>query len=169
MGWIISSTSSNLEDSTSESITFTRRPQDNPSAPEDPDELLDAVIVDREWSNDIKTASSHSEHGVSPDKSGSNQLPGTNTDHESLTVHPDGFWGKHSSLIYLRWRLWPRAYSFFCLHFMDEKAEAHYVKENWFLRKVCSHHCVHRTPHHHPASLNLAFDYNTAHSIMVLI
>ncbi|KAJ3483066.1 hypothetical protein NLI96_g6564 [Meripilus lineatus] len=60
------STSSNLEDTTSESITFTRRPQDNPSAPEDPDELLDAVIVDREWSNDIKTASSHSEQWCQP-------------------------------------------------------------------------------------------------------
>jgi len=35
----------------------------------------------------------------------------------------------------LRWRLWPFAYQFFVNHFVDEKSEMHYNKENWFLRK----------------------------------
>ena len=51
-------------------------------------------------------------------------------------VRPEGFWGLSQPLIFIRWRAWPAAYSFFCTRFMDEKSEMHYTKENWFLRKV---------------------------------
>lgn len=133
------STSSQIDDSTSESNTLSKSTQPNPTPLDDPDDLLDEVIVDREWSNDIKSSSNHSDHGPSPDKSGgSNHLPGTNTDHESFTLHLDGFWAKAPFLIYLRWRLWPAISSFFLQQFVDQKSEAHYTKENWFLRKVSS-------------------------------
>ncbi|OCH85880.1 hypothetical protein OBBRIDRAFT_762246 [Obba rivulosa] len=104
---------------------------------DDTDELVDEVVVDREWSDEIKSSSgTHSEHGGSPEKSGgSNHLGGTNTDRESLAIHPIGFWGLSPVLVFLRWRLWSTAVSFFSTRFMDERSEQHYKKENWFMRK----------------------------------
>ena len=85
----------------------------------------------------IKSSSvTHSEHGGTPDKSGSNHLGGTNTDRDSFAIRPEGFWGSCRLLIFLRWRLWPASYGFFSTKFLDEKSEMHYNKENWFLRKV---------------------------------
>ncbi|KAH9939060.1 uncharacterized protein BXZ73DRAFT_44250 [Epithele typhae] len=100
------------------------------------DERVDEVVVDREWSDEIKSSSvTHSEHAGTPDKSGSNHLGGTNTDRDSFAVRPEGFWGSAGFLIFLRWRLWPFIHAFFQTRFMDEKSEMHYAKENWFLRK----------------------------------
>ncbi|GBE86745.1 hypothetical protein SCP_0906260 [Sparassis crispa] len=103
---------------------------------EDEDEVVDEVVVDREWSDEIKSSSvTHSEHGGIPDKSGGSNLLGTCTDRESFAVHPTGFWALCSPLVLLRWRAWPILMSFFCTRFLDEKSEMHYKKENWFLRK----------------------------------
>ncbi|KAI0689456.1 hypothetical protein C8T65DRAFT_746171 [Cerioporus squamosus] len=89
-----------------------------------------------EWSDEIKSSSiTHSEHGGTPEKTGSNHLGGTNTDRDSFAIRPEGFWGMCRPLIFIRWRMWPAAYSFFCTRFIDEKSEMHYNKENWFLRK----------------------------------
>jgi len=131
------STSSNPDESSGGESSAYRGPGYQAGAQEGlEDEEVDEVVVDREWSNDIKSSSTHSEHGGSPDKSGgSNPVGGTNTDHESLAIHVEGFWSKFPFLIFLRWRLWPMTYSFFMPKFMDEKSESHYLKENWFLRK----------------------------------
>ncbi|KAI0923514.1 hypothetical protein AcV5_009035 [Taiwanofungus camphoratus] len=103
---------------------------------EESDEHVDEVIVDRQWSDEIKSSSiTHSEHGGTPEKSGSNHPNGTNTDRESLALHPEGFWSLCLPLVVLRWRLWPFIHGFFWNHFVDEKSEMHYNKENWFLRK----------------------------------
>lgn len=101
-----------------------------------PDGEVDEVVVDRAWAEEIKHSSITDSHsGDSPDKFGGSPMGGTNTDHESLAVHIEGFWA-HSTLgIILRWRVWPAILGFFRLHFMDEKSEAHYRKENWFFRK----------------------------------
>lgn len=100
------------------------------------DDGVDEVVVDREWSDEIKSSSiTHSEHGGTPEKS-SNQL-GTSTDRESLAFHVDGMWASCGLLIFLRWRVWPTVHQFFAHHFVDEKSEMHYRKENWFLGKVC--------------------------------
>ncbi|CCM01334.1 uncharacterized protein FIBRA_03383 [Fibroporia radiculosa] len=99
------------------------------------EEGVDEVVVDREWSDEIKSSSiTHSEHGGTPEKS-SNHLNGTNTDRESLSLHGDGFWASCQLLLCLRWRVWPVFYGFFVNRFMDEKSEMHYCKENWFMRK----------------------------------
>ncbi|PCH36400.1 hybrid sensor histidine kinase [Wolfiporia cocos MD-104 SS10] len=99
------------------------------------DEGVDEVVVDREWSDEIKSSSiTHSEHGGSPEKS-SNHLGGTNTDRESLSLHAVGFWASCGLLVFLRWRVYPIIRDFFVNHFIDEKSEMHYNKENWFLRK----------------------------------
>ncbi|CDO68388.1 hypothetical protein BN946_scf184815.g35 [Trametes cinnabarina] len=131
------STSSNVEGSVGESSGYPRSRQGQPAYPEAPDDQeVDEVVVDREWSDEIKSSSvTHSELGGSPEKSGSNHHPGTNTDRDSFATHPEGFWGLCRPLIVLRWRLWPAAYSFFSTSFVDEKSEMHYNKENWFLRK----------------------------------
>ncbi|KAI0364370.1 hypothetical protein BV20DRAFT_974568 [Pilatotrama ljubarskyi] len=130
------SSSSNFDESVGDSSGYPRSRQDQHAYPDGQDDQVDEVVVDREWSDEIKSSSvTHSEHGGSPEKTGSNHHPGTNTDRDSFAVRPEGFWGLCRPLIVIRWRLWPVVYSFFCTHFMDEKSEMHYNKENWFLRK----------------------------------
>ena len=131
------SSSSNIEESVGDSSGYPRSRQEQPGAADALDENVDEVVVDREWSDEIKSSSvTHSEHGGTPDKSGSNHLGGTNTDRDSFAIRPEGFWGSCRLLIFLRWRLWPSSYGFFSTKFLDEKSEMHYNKENWFLRKV---------------------------------
>ena len=131
------STSSNFDESVGESSGYPRSRQEQTVYPDTLDERVDEVVVDREWSDEIKSSSvTHSEHGGTPEKSGSNHLAGTNTDRDSFAVRPEGFWGLCRPLIYLRWRLWPLSIAFFYTRFLDEKSEMLYNKENWFLRKV---------------------------------
>ncbi|KAH8077880.1 hypothetical protein BXZ70DRAFT_1002843 [Cristinia sonorae] len=132
------STSSNIDESIGESSGYNRSRIGNiRQLPEDPDEPVDEVVVDREWSVEIKSSSvTHSEHGATPEKSGgSNHVGGTNTDHDSAIHHVGGFWGLCGPLIYIRWRIYPNIHSFFWSRFLDEKSEQHYKKETWFLRK----------------------------------
>ncbi|EKM50704.1 uncharacterized protein PHACADRAFT_188239 [Phanerochaete carnosa HHB-10118-sp] len=130
------STSSALDESSGDSTGYNR--SRGGAAGMDEEEEVDEVVVDREWSGEIKS-SVHSDHGGSPEKShGSNpQLGhgGTSTDRDSLAIHADGCWANYTLLIWLRYRIWPAAYGFFYTHFLDEKSENHYRKENWFLRK----------------------------------
>lgn len=131
------STSSALDESSGDSTGYNRSRAGGGPGVEDGDEV-DEVVVDREWSGEIKS-SVHSEHGGSPEKSHGSNPPmghgGTNTDHESVAIHADGCWASSTLLIWLRYRIWPATYGFFCTHFLDEKSENHYRKENWFLRK----------------------------------
>lgn len=154
------STSSNFEESVGESSGYPRSRLGHPAFSEPQEDRVDEVVVDREWSDEIKSSSiTHSEHGGSPEKTGSNHHGGTNTDRDSFAIRPEGFWGLCRPLILLRWRLWPATYSFFCTHFMDEKSEMHYNKENWFLRKVRLSGVV------HPSSL--ARDFLSTCTILV--
>ncbi len=129
------SSSSNFEGSTGESSGYNRHSR---VTAEDVDEPLDEVVVDREWGDELKaTSATHSEHAISPEKSGgSNQLGGPSTDRESLVIRAEGFWASWTPLIYLRWRVWPVVFGFFWTRFLDQKSEDQYSKENWFLRKV---------------------------------
>ena len=118
---------------------------------EEEEDGVDEVVVDREWSHDIKSSSiTHSEHGGTPDRA-SNPL-GTNTDRESLFAHPEGFWASCGPLIFLRWRCWPVVHDFFVNHFVDMKSEMHYNKEGWFMKKVrlCPHMSGTALVTHHP-------------------
>lgn len=140
------SSSSNFDDSVGESSGYPRSRIGGVGALAEVqlpvDDRVDEVVVDREWSDEIKSSSvTHSDHGGSPDKSGSNHLGGTNTDRDSFAIRPEGFWGSCRLLIFLRWRLWPASYGFFSTKFLDEKSEMHYNKENWFLRKVSFRLC----------------------------
>ncbi|KAI0296554.1 hypothetical protein B0F90DRAFT_1636279 [Multifurca ochricompacta] len=95
---------------------------------------VDEVIVDRNWSDDIKSSVSLSEQNISLDRSGG--LPiALSTDRDSVAMHTNGFWSLCTPLIILRWRLFPAIINFFSPKFPNKKSELHYVKENWFMHK----------------------------------
>lgn len=130
------STSSAPDESSGESTGYNRSRGTTRAVGEDDE--VDEVVVDREWSGEIKSSVHSGDHG-GPEKSGSNPqmgYGGTSTDRDSVAIPADGFWTGNMGLIYLRYRIWPAVYGFFSTHFIDEKSENHYKKENWFLRKV---------------------------------
>jgi hypothetical protein len=97
---------------------------------------VDEVVVDRSWSDDIKSSVSVSEQNMSPDRPGGQPVAGPSPDRDSVALHSSGFWGLCTPLIVLRWRLFPAIVNFFSPKFPNPKSELHYVKENWFMRKV---------------------------------
>ncbi|KAG6829063.1 hypothetical protein H0H92_005837 [Tricholoma furcatifolium] len=98
------------------------------------DEVTDKVVVDRVWSEDITSSTSHSENALSPEKSGGSQHAGRSaSDHESVVAY--GFWSVMSLTVLIRWRMWPLVVKFFSSSFSDPKSEAHYAQENWFTKK----------------------------------
>jgi osomolarity two-component system, sensor histidine kinase SLN1 len=107
---------------------------------------VDEVVVDRNWSDDIKSSVSLSDQNQnnSLEKPGHDghaiSGPGPSTDRDSVAVHASGstagFWGLCSPLIILRWRLFPAIVHFFSPKFPNQKSELHYHKETWFVRKV---------------------------------
>jgi len=122
------STSSVIEDSSAvaSSVSHTHPAQEET-------EEVDEVVVDRIWSEEVKT-SVPSEHGASPDKSGGSHHNAASIDRDSLSVH-EGFWSYFPILVILRWRLWPAVQDFFSLRFFDEKSESHFRQETWFVKK----------------------------------
>jgi hypothetical protein len=100
---------------------------------------VDEVVVDRNWSDEIKSSVSLSEQDISLDRPPGHHLTtGPSTDRDSVAVHTSGFWGLCTPLVILRWRLFPAIVEFFSPRFLNEKSELHYVKENWFMHKVRS-------------------------------
>ncbi len=95
---------------------------------------VDEVVVDRNWSDEIKSSVSLSEQDIS--LGGNHHVAGPNTDRDSVALHTGGFWGLSTPLIILRWRVFPAIVDFFSTQFPNKKSEQHYVKENWFMRKV---------------------------------
>lgn len=115
--------SSSLIGESAAASSYTRR-LDRNAALGDHDEV-DEVVVDRVWSEEIKSSTTHSEYGVSPEKSGtSHPIQPSNSDHESVAL--DGFWGLVTPLIFLRWRVWPAIVEIFSSRFVDHKDELHY-------------------------------------------
>ncbi|TFK48405.1 hypothetical protein OE88DRAFT_1713978 [Heliocybe sulcata] len=99
----------------------------------DEDGVVDEVVVDRMWSEDMKSSVSPSDFEGTPEKSTTHQ-PGTTTDHESFT-QIEGFWASSTPLLFLRGMIWPPIDRFFHLRFDDAPIEEHYTKENWFVKK----------------------------------
>jgi osomolarity two-component system sensor histidine kinase SLN1 len=99
------------------------------------DAEVDEVVIDRNWSDDIKSSVSLSEQDISLDRPGGHPIAGPNTDRDSDALHTGGFWGLCTPLVILRWRLFPAIIGFFSSKLPNQKSERHYVKENWFVRK----------------------------------
>ena len=88
---------------------------------------IDEVVIDRVWSEEIKSIESHSDHGVSPEKSGeSHQFNPGASDHESLVY--EGIRTMWHPLTIFRWRTWPFIMEIFSSRFIDEKSEQHYAQ-----------------------------------------
>ncbi|KAG6816144.1 hypothetical protein H0H87_008321 [Tephrocybe sp. NHM501043] len=95
-------------------------------------EIVDEVVVDRVWSEDITTTDS--EHDLSPEKSdGNHRVDGSTSDGNAEESH--GLWGTLPIGVVLRWRIWPAVVRFFDSRFSDPKSEAHYAQESWFIKK----------------------------------
>jgi len=93
---------------------------------ETPD-YLDEVVVDRSWTEEIKSSVSHSDHGGSPEKLGGSHQPNQGTSDYDSVVY-DGFWNSMTILAVLRWRIWPLIMEIFSSRFVDEKSEQHYAQ-----------------------------------------
>ena len=94
------------------------------------DGAVDEVVVDRVWSEDIKSIESHSDRG-SPGES--HQVNPGGSDHESVVY--EGFWSLLPPLANMRWRAWPFIMEIFSSRFIDEKSEQRYAQ-------VSQHHLV---------------------------
>jgi osomolarity two-component system, sensor histidine kinase SLN1 len=88
------------------------------------DGAIDEVVVDRVWSEEIKSVESHSDHGASPGES--HQFNPSGSDRESLVY--EGFWSMWPPLAIIRWRAWPLVMEIFSSRFIDEKSEQHYAQ-----------------------------------------
>ena len=88
------------------------------------DGAVDEVVVDRVWSEDIKSIESHSDHGASPGES--HQVNSRGSDHESFVY--EGFWSLWPPLANIRWRAWPFIMEIFSSRFIDEKSEQRYAQ-----------------------------------------
>ncbi|KAF9474819.1 hypothetical protein BDN70DRAFT_884421 [Pholiota conissans] len=99
---------------------------------ETPD-VVDEVVVDRLWTEELKSSVSHSDHGGGEKSGGSNQHKEVNSDHESVVY--EGCWSRNAALAYVRWRAWPFILEIFNSRFIDPKSEAHYAQESWFIKK----------------------------------
>jgi osomolarity two-component system sensor histidine kinase SLN1 len=131
-----SSTPSLVEDfATANNVDF--RTDSNNSSTGENNAEVDEVVVDRSWSEDTKSSVSLSEQSISLGKLGN-----TSADHDSVTVHTSGVWALCTPLAVLRWRLFPAIVNFFAPKFPSEKSELHYIKENWFMRKVRRISCI---------------------------
>ncbi|KIJ21004.1 hypothetical protein PAXINDRAFT_125610 [Paxillus involutus ATCC 200175] len=109
-----------------------QREQDDPEGDE-----VDEIVVDRDWSEDLKTSlnqSSDRSHERSTADSHLHVATGTSVGHESTTLPDDRrLFGR---LIYcLRWEVWPALVKFFRVRFFDDKTEERYHKEHWFIKK----------------------------------
>lgn len=119
---------------------------------------VDEVVVDRNWSDEIKSSVSLSEQDISLDGPGHYSAAGPSTDRDSDALHTTGFWGLSTPLVILRWRLFPAIVEFFSPKFLNEKSELHYVKENWFMHKVrrITSHISYSNPMVHVSPLPIA-------------
>ena len=88
------------------------------------DGTIDEVVVDRVWTEEIKSVESQSDHGATPGES--HQFNPGGSDHESLVY--EGFWSMWPPLAIIRWRAWPFIMEIFSSRFIDEKSEQHYAQ-----------------------------------------
>jgi len=129
------STSSVVGDSTLDTNQVRPRTNDDPDADE-----VDEIVVDRDWTEDMKSSVNHSERPQDKSGCGSHvtHIPAetvTSLGHESYAI-PDDAGLFRQILVFLRWEVWPAVREFFYVEFYDKKEEKQYRRERWFIRKV---------------------------------
>ncbi|PPQ64353.1 hypothetical protein CVT24_008422 [Panaeolus cyanescens] len=93
---------------------------------------VDTVVVDRVWTEEIKTSVTHSDHGGTPEKSGGSNPPLMGTDNVSDT---DAHGESYPRNIFQWQRGWKLIMKLFSSRFADEASEEHYAQETWFYKK----------------------------------
>ena len=115
---------------------------DGPPQGDGEDEEVDEIVVDRTWSEDLKSSATrsttHSDLGTSPEISGETGHAPSVRDRESLASRGD--WAIRSPLVFLRWRLWPIFVELFCPKFENEKSEQDYAQVCRFFVGECPRH-----------------------------
>jgi osomolarity two-component system, sensor histidine kinase SLN1 len=102
-------------------------------------EEIDEVVVDREWSDGLKSYSSSDQGGDKVRNFSAANDPSVLSpvaEGESETIHTEGLARATGLRTFIRWRIWPAVYDFFDTQFVNQHSEELYKRENWHLRKV---------------------------------
>jgi hypothetical protein len=91
---------------------------------ENNDGIVDEIVVDRTWTEEIQTASS--ECVPTLEKTPSQQHIQSSV--ESASIVYEGFWSFWKPLAIIRWRTWPFLMEVFSSRFADDKTERHYAQ-----------------------------------------
>ncbi|TFK71678.1 hypothetical protein BDN72DRAFT_895509 [Pluteus cervinus] len=129
MGGTIPSSSSFIGDSIADGSTNTRGDVSE-KANDDEDFGVDEVVVDRVWSEELKSSATSDPGG---EKHSYTQNPRSQSEPGSLEHYTPWQWS--TPFFVLRWRVWPKILYVFKPRFADDKAEYHYAQEDWFLKK----------------------------------
>lgn len=99
------------------------------------DDEVDEIVVDRDWSEDLKSSLNQSSERGHTRSSDSYAQISTTLDRGTTTLPEDSHFFSilHSSL---RWEAWPAIVKFFCVRFLDDRTEQRFHKEHWFIKKV---------------------------------
>ncbi|KAI9464687.1 Tco5, signal transduction HAMP domain histidine kinase [Boletus coccyginus] len=123
------SDSSAVADSSFESIQTRQRTDNDVEGDE-----VDEIVVDRDWTEDPRSSLNQpSEHGPTRSSDSHAQI-GTSLG-RGATPMPDDNHLFSTSLWSLRWKVWPAIVKFFSVRFLDDRTEARFHKEHWFIKK----------------------------------
>lgn len=92
------------------------------------DGIVDEVVVDRVWTDGMLSSTTpHSECGITPEKSASQQHDQRSND--EMSVEYDGL---RKPLAIIRWHTWPFLLDIFSSRFPNERTERHYAQVGFF-------------------------------------
>lgn len=96
---------------------------------------VDEIVVDRDWSEDLRSSLNHSSERGHTRSADSNAQIGTSLGRGTSALSDDSH---ILSALYssLRWEVWPATVKFFCVRFLDDRTEQRFRKEHWFIKKV---------------------------------
>ncbi|KAG9016710.1 hypothetical protein FRB90_002391, partial [Tulasnella sp. 427] len=111
-------------------------PANEKDSPNPDDEEVNEIVVDNKFYFDAGTRSvtQPSDHGGTPEKSGTSGTHGTHADHDSIHSHR-GMMAFVNFMSALRFRAWSLFNRFFFTEFFDGAAERQYKKETYYQMK----------------------------------
>lgn len=99
------------------------------------DNEVDEIVVDRDWSEDLRSSLNHSSNRGHTRSADSHAQIGTSLGRSTSSVPEEShllsglFWS-------IRWDVWPAIVKIFCVRFLDSRTEQRFQKEHWFIKKV---------------------------------
>lgn len=102
---------------------------------DDDDDEVDEIVVDRDWSEDLRSSlNQSSERGHSRSSDSHAQIGASLS--RGTTALPDDTHFLSSLHWSFRWEVWPAIVKFFSVRFLDDRTEERFHKEHWFIKKV---------------------------------